>query len=227
MQRGILLDRSQSSGGLAGFPADFRGRQGRVPCIAVTGGVACGKSVFGRILSDQGAEVVDADEIVHRLQRPRGVLSRLIAGEFGKDFLDGQGAVDRERLGALVFADAEARSRLNALCHPVVRRWFQRWRSRPTSSWAKVALIPLLFESGWEEDWDGTVCIAASPDLQLSRLRDRGCSEGEARDRVLAQWPLAEKMKRADVVVQNNAGLEELAASAAHVKQRVLERYSL
>ncbi len=203
----------------------FRDPLRRVPCVALTGGIACGKSLFGRMLAERGADVEDADAVVHRMQGPGEPLSRIIGVAFGADVLDAAGGVDRGRLGALVFSDPRARARLESLVHPRVREWFQSWCRRNSMAWAKVALIPLLFESGWEGDWDWTVCLACSPERQAARLRSRGLAEEDARRRIQAQWPQSEKMKRADLVVHNDAGLDELSAAADQLKRILLEKF--
>lgn len=200
---------------------------GRPPCIAITGGIACGKSAFGRMLEERGAEVADADDVVRQLQSPGGSLSRAIGRTFGSAYLDPAGGVDRAKLGALVFSNPAERSRLENLCHPPVRTWFQAWRCRASAAWAKFALIPLLFESGWESDWDWTVCLVSSPDIQADRLLERGLSVEDAQRRIHAQWPLPEKMKRADLVLSNNAGWAELSAEADRLKRLIVEEDTL
>lgn len=195
-----------------------------VPRVAVTGGLGCGKSSLGRLLAERGAEVVDADDIVHHLQQPGGVLSAAVGREFGAEFLKPDGSVDRPRLAALVFANAGLLARLNVISHPPVRDWFRSWRGAPSNGWAKVALIPLLFESGWETDWDATVCVACRPEIQRERLRGRGWSDEEVRRRMVAQWPLDEKRRRADIVVDNSDGWDEFADAADALKQMILEK---
>lgn len=224
MQCGILTFQSKSSGVSLRGKGSSTGVRSEGPCVAVTGGIACGKSAFGRLLAERGAEVADADEVVHRMQSPGGPVSQAVAREFGAGFLDPEGAVDRKRLGALVFADPVARKRLEQVSHPLVRGWFGEWRAKPAVGWAKVALIPLLFESGWESDWDVTVCVGCPPEVQMARLRERGLDEVEARRRIEAQWPLPEKIKHADIVVHNGAGWDVLAEAADHLKRWFLEK---
>lgn len=192
--------------------------------VAITGGIGCGKSALGRLLAERGADVVDADDIVHRLQQPGGALGAAVVRAFGSEFLKPDGSVDRAKLGALVFADAAQLAKLNAVSHPPVRDWLKAWRLVPTDAWAKVALIPLLFESGWEADWDLTVCVACAPDVQRARLRGRGWSDEEADRREAAQWPPHEKASHADIIVRNDAGLRELAQAADDLKRTILEK---
>lgn len=196
-----------------------------VPTIAITGGVGCGKSTLGRLLAERGAEVVDADDLVHRLQQPGGALSAAVARTFGPEFLTSDGSVDRAKLGALVFADPVRLAALNAVTHPPVRSWFASWRKAPASGWAKAALIPLLFESGWSDDWDFTVCVVCDPGIQRSRLRARGWDDGEIERRMAAQWPSERKAAQADFVVRNDAGLDALQRAADTLRQAVLEKH--
>lgn len=202
----------------------LRAAVGRLPCLAVTGGIACGKSAFGSFLAESGADVADADSVVHRLQEAGTDLSRLIGEEFGSVYIGNDGAVDRKRLGALVFADKQARLRLESLVHPLVREWFRVWRSEPSRAWAKVALIPLLYESGWEKDWDGVICVTCELEIQLRRLQQRGFSKTEAQRRIESQWSNSEKSRKADYVIHNDRGLEQLAAAAENLKKIILER---
>lgn len=194
-----------------------------LPGVAVTGGPACGKSSLGRLLAERGADVLDADTVVHRLQQPGAALHVAIRKEFGDEYLTTDGRVDRVRLGGLVFADPDARRRLEALSHPAVRAWIERWRLQPAKAWAKVALIPLLVESGWETDWDRVVCVTCSPERQFERLRERGLSAADIRRRLAAQAPMEEKVRCADWVVKNDRDWVWLAAAADAIRQRVVE----
>ncbi|MCL1857425.1 MAG: dephospho-CoA kinase, partial [Kiritimatiellaeota bacterium] len=136
---------------------------GTAACVAVTGSVASGKSLFGRLLVERGAAVLDADDVIHRLQRPGESLAVAVAETFGREFLSPDGAVDRPRLAQRVFGDPEALSRLNALAHPLAREVFREWREADASATARagrakvgrvrIGIIPLLFESGWDADW--------------------------------------------------------------------------
>lgn len=183
--------------------------------IAVTGGIACGKSLAGSFLRAFGVPVIEADDLGHGFLRADTPTGRQVAAAFGPDILDGQGAIDRARLGALVFAPggAHARARLEAILHPAVREAIAAWlqaRRREAESGAAAgwrggaaAVIPLLYEVGWESDWDCVICVAAPAAVQGERLRGRGLSDAEAHARLAAQWPVEEKMKRADIVVFN------------------------
>ncbi len=194
----------------------------RPPLVAVTGGIACGKSAFGRMLASEGADVEDADEVVHRLQLPGQPLALAIADAFGPGCLLPDGAVDRPALARIVFHDPVQLQRLNAISHPLVRQRLKEWCGAPSEAWLRACLIPLLFESGWESDWPWTLCIACSPETQLSRLLGRGLSAEEAQRRIAAQAPLEEKAARADIVIRNDGSLDDLRAAVGTLRQLLL-----
>jgi dephospho-CoA kinase len=211
------------------FNASFR-RKGsafspdaRPPLVAVTGGIACGKSAFGRALAASGADVADTDEIVHRLQRPGQPLALAIGQAFGPECLRSDGSVDRPALARIVFQDPAQLKRLNALSHPLVRRVVQDWCREPSGAWLKACLIPLLFETGWESDWNWTLCVACSPETQLKRLLERGLTAEDARRRIAAQASPEEKAARADIVIRNDGSLDDLRRSVETLRRRLQE----
>ena len=195
-----------------------------IPHLAITGGVACGKSTLGRLLAERGADVLDADDIVHQHQCSGGMLIDPICVEFGKDILTVEGAIHRPTLAKRVFADPSALAKLNAIVHPVIREEFKKWQKTPTDGWAKIGIIPLLFESGWESDWELTLCVTCSPETQRQRALARGWSEGDFNRRLAAQWPLERKCALADIVVDNTANdLHLLARAADELKARLAQ----
>jgi len=181
--------------------------------FAITGGIACGKSAFANFLAGAGCEILDADVLVHGLQAPGGAALPLIRAEFGNAVFTPGGALDRAALAAVVFNDPSARRVLEAVMHPPVRAAFDAWRNQPSPT-LRAAIIPLLFESGWQDEWPHVTCVASAPELQMERLRLRGLSEPEATARIRAQLPLSEKIRRSHDVVWNNGTLGELHAKA-------------
>ncbi len=180
-------------------------------CYALTGGIACGKSTVLEMLREAGAEVVDADDLSHEwLAGDEGKAA--VAAAFGAEMLDGRGAVDRRALGRKVFGDAAARAELEGMVHPHVRRRLAEWREGVKKSGrAGVAAIPLLYEAGMDGDgWDGVICVTAPETVMLERLKGRGLDEAESRARMASQWPVAEKARRADAVIENGGTREEL-----------------
>ena len=183
--------------------------------LGITGGIATGKSVVTHLFSELGAPTLSADAIAHALLRPGTEVTRAVLQAFplAADTSDPEGmTVDRRALGQLVFADSEARHRLEALTHPPIRAALRAqialWRSMEQPCAAAVE-IPLLFESHLETMVDKIVVTACADALQLSRLMARGLEEPEARRRLAAQWPLAEKVARADYVITTDGSLEE------------------
>ena len=184
-------------------------------CFALTGGIACGKSFFGGILSGLGVQVVDADEIVRSLHAPGGKAAQAVARTFGPEYLGPDGATDRGRLGKLVFADESARRRLEALVHPLVRQHILDWKDSGPRPDFRCAQIPLLFESGWEGDWDATVTVESPLPLRLERLAARGLSRRDALARIAAQLPEETRRARADYTVENDADPATMRERAA------------
>jgi len=193
--------------------------------VAITGGIACGKSLFAGHFRALGAEVLDTDDVTHALEAPGGAAVGPIRQRFGDGMIAADGGVDRARLAELVFADASAREDLNALLHPMVREAVREWRERPGASGIRAAVIPLLYEAGWAGDWDVVICVSSHTQAQVDRLmRFRGLSAEQARQRVAAQMPVAEKAAKADLTAENNAGPEGLADEAARIYRLLMER---
>lgn len=185
--------------------------------IGLTGGIASGKSTVAAMLAGRGAVVIDADGLAREVVAPgRPELAATVA-EFGEGILQPDGALDRAAVGRLVFADPRARQRLESITHPPVRALMgQRIAEAVQSSKAPlvVADIPLLFEGGGEERFAGVLLVAAVPETQLRRLRERdGLEEAAGRQRLAAQLPMAEKRGRATWVIENEGSLDALRAA--------------
>jgi len=181
-------------------------------CAALTGGIACGKSTVAGFWRQWGAEVLDADDVVHALIAPGGECVQAVVDAFGPAVRAADGGVDRERLGRIAFADEAARRRLEALLHPAVVRRMRAWAAGiRRDGRLGVAVIPLLFEVGLDPDWDAVVCVAAREETMLERLAARGLAPAEARARIASQWPVREKAARADRTIDDGslAELEE------------------
>lgn len=176
--------------------------------VALTGGLASGKSTVGRRLAEAGMEVVDADQVVADLYRAGGPGARAVEELFGSDVLDGNGAVDHRSLADRVFADGLARRRLEEAIHPLVRDHFSRLAN--SSSGIVVLEVPLLLESGMADDFDVVVTVEADPELRLHRAIERGLDREEARARIAAQTSESVRRGVADFVIENDDDLDAL-----------------
>lgn len=184
-----------------------------VPLIALTGGIASGKSTIASRLEAAGAVIVDADALVREVQRPESPVLADIAAAFGSDVITEDGALDRAALGAVVFGDDDARARLNAIVHPAVKRESER-RFRQAEQEDPDAVIiydvPLLVEARSDDPWDLIVVAHAASDVRLRRLIEvRGMTESEAAARIAAQISDAERLALADVVIDTGGAIEE------------------
>ncbi len=184
-----------------------------MPLIALTGGIASGKSTIARRLESFGAVVVDADQIVRDVQAPGTPVLGEIATAFGDDLIDSSGALDRAALGARVFADPDALARLNSIVHPAVRRESQR---RFEAAFAEnpeavvVYDVPLLVEARVDDPWDLIVVAHAPAEERLRRLIElRGMQPEEAQNRIDAQVSDEKRLSIADVVIDTAGSLEQ------------------
>ena len=180
--------------------------------IALTGGIATGKSHVLDQFRRRGVPCLDADELAHGVTSAGTEATQAIAARFGADVLAADGAVDRKKMGPIVFADAAARHDLEAIVHPAVYRAIAAGlRAFELVGGAPLALVdvPLLYETGHASDFDRVIATACPPDLQIKRLIDRGMSEREAQQRLAAQMPAIEKASRADFMIRTDGSLEE------------------
>ncbi|MBW7909120.1 MAG: dephospho-CoA kinase [Kiritimatiellae bacterium] len=196
----------------------------RFPAVAVTGGVGCGKSEVGRILAELGVEILDADAVSHDLLKCDGEVRNAVLSLFGAGIVNSQGDLDRKRIAAHVFADEKKRVALEAVLHPRIWSVICDWREEKRSSGPSAALIPLLYEAGLAEGWDSIWCVAASDEVVNERLRERGWSSEHIEQRRRAQWSLEEKVKRADVVIQNDGSREALRATVLESWNQFVKR---
>ena len=185
--------------------------------IALTGGIACGKSLFAKFLRELGIHVLDADDVVHELEAPGGAAVPAVVERFGAGVLAPDGGIDRPALAARVFSDPSARADLEAIVFPLVRsrlRGSCTLAASPSPS-LTIHIIPLLFESHWEADYDILICIASPVDQQIGRMMaSRGYSRAHAEARLAAQWPVSEKAARCHYTVMNDSTPEHLRDEA-------------
>jgi dephospho-CoA kinase len=187
--------------------------------VALTGGIATGKSYVLGQFRRLGASCLDADEIAHGVMAAGTEATNAIAARFGADVLDRDGAVDRRRLAPLVFGDASARRDLESIVHPAVRRAIRSGLRGFELVGARVAIadIPLLYETGRPVDFDKVIVTTCPPEVQLARLAARGLSDTEARQRLAAQMPAEEKAGRADFVIRTEGSHQTTDEQVARV----------
>jgi dephospho-CoA kinase len=179
--------------------------------VALTGGIATGKSYVRSRFEALGVPTIDSDVLAREAVAPGTSGLEAVIREFGREVLNASGALDRKRLGAIVFSNPEKRRALEAIVHPAVRRATEDWFGGldPSTPFA-IADIPLLYETGRDKDFDTVIVAAASPEEQLRRVMARdGLSEVDARQRIAAQLPIGEKVSRADVVVRTDGPYAE------------------
>lgn len=182
-----------------------------------------GKSTAGHLLEQRGLPVADTDLIARQLTDPGQPALAEIVRRFGRQILSADGELNRAELAQIVFADANARAGLEAILHPRIRATWEAeaegWRAARRAG--GVILIPLLFETGAASRFDAVICIACTEASQWQRLRARGWTDDQIRQRVAAQWPVEKKIAQADFVVWTDTTLE---AHAAQLERVVFQR---
>jgi len=182
--------------------------------VGLTGGIGSGKSLVAELLAAHGATIIDADVLSREVVAPGTPGLAAVAKRFGDDVLRLDGSLDRSALGRIIFGDPVSRHDLEAIIHPAVRRRAASLTAAAGEGAVVVQVIPLLVETGQQDDFDQVVVVDVEPEAQLSRimLRD-GLSEPDARARLRAQAGREERLRAADVVLQNNGTPEDLAAA--------------
>ena len=178
--------------------------------VALTGGIATGKSYVLASLDERGVRTIDADAVTRDVQRANGPALAEIRNRFGPCVLLSNGELDRPALAARVFDDPTARAALEAIVHPRVRVAIDTWFERVSRETFAVAAIPLLFETGRQDAFDHVIVTACRPALQLKRVIERdGSSEEAAQQRIAAQLPTTDKVERADSVIWTDGSFDE------------------
>jgi dephospho-CoA kinase len=192
--------------------------------LGITGGIASGKSAVAEMLRELGFQVIDADRLGHEVMEPGTRAFEEIKREFGEGMIGADGRIDRGKLGAIVFADAEKLKKLNAIVHPRVEedmvRQFAEWEKSGVADAAFVEAA-LLVEAGYQKNLDGLVVTWCRPEQQMERLLARGLSEVEARRRIAAQMPAEEKLKFATEKIDCSGSLEETRRQAGELAGRL------
>ncbi len=180
--------------------------------LGLTGGIGCGKSAVGRLLEELGVKRLDTDLVARRVVERGTPGFRAIVEHLGSEVLNSEGELDRQALAAIVFEDEQQRKALERILHPLIWDEVEKFVERCQAERHHAVIeVPLLFENSREDRFDEVWVVATTPELQASRLAARnGWSAEEIEARIASQMPLAEKIRRADVVIHNIGTAEEL-----------------
>ncbi len=180
--------------------------------IGLTGGIACGKSTVGALLAEHGLVRVDADQVAREVVEPGTPALREIVDQFGSGVVDADGRLDRAALGRAVFADQKARRSLEKIVHPRVwQRLKAAFEKAESQELETVLEIPLLFESGRQQHFQTIWVVSLPLEVQKLRLAQRdGLNPEEIEQRLASQWPLQEKERLAQLVIDNSGSQDEL-----------------
>jgi len=197
--------------------------------VALTGGIATGKSVVRAEFERLGIPTIEADEVARTVVASGTAALAAIVGRFGVGVLDEHQALDRRKLGSIVFADDEARRDLERIVHPAVKSAIDAWLDSTESAGhaVAVAVIPLLFETGRERDFEAVVTTACSAEEQVRRVMARdSLSELEAKQRIAAQLPTGEKVRRATYVIWTDGTHENTKRQVSDTVRKLREDQS-
>lgn len=195
--------------------------------VGLTGGIGSGKSEVARRLGERGAVIIDADKIAREVVEPGTEgLARVVAA-FGEEILREDGSLNREKLGAIVFADSEKLATLNGIVHPLVGERVAVLQGQAAEGDVVVYDVPLLVENKLAPLYDVVIVVDASDETRIARLREyRQMPESDAKARIAAQASREERLAVADVVISNEGTIEELEAQVARVWEQLVARKS-
>jgi dephospho-CoA kinase len=180
--------------------------------LGITGGIGMGKSTAGSLLEKRGVPVIDTDLLARQLVEPGQSALGEIVQLFGASILDSRGALNRAKLARQVFSTPELRQQLEAILHPKIRdAWLKQaetWRAQNVRTGAVI--IPLLFETDAQKEFDHTICLACTHETQTQRLQARDWSAEQIHQRIKAQWPIDKKIEKSDFVIWTEGPLKIL-----------------
>lgn len=193
--------------------------------VGLTGSIGVGKSFVSGVLAELGCRVLDADETAREVVKPGSAALRDVVAAFGPDILRADGTLDRPKLGALIFADADKRARLNSILHPyIIAQQDEHLREWETVDPKGIAIVDaaLMIESGGYKRFDKLIVVHCREDVQLQRVMARNnLSREEAERRIAAQIPQTEKKKFADYLVDTSDGFEAARRSSGEVYEEL------
>jgi dephospho-CoA kinase len=182
--------------------------------LGVTGGVGMGKSTCSDLLRQRGVAVIDTDQLARQIVEPGQPALAEVRDVFGAELLDDAGRLRRDLMAQRIFSDPVARQKLEAILHPRIRKLWQaqvkEWRMWQLP--LGVVIIPLLFETHAQTEFDAVICVACSAETQLARLRARGWPDQQIQQRIAAQWPVDQKIAKANYVIWTEGSLAVHAA---------------
>jgi dephospho-CoA kinase len=192
--------------------------------VALTGGIATGKSYCLRRFASHDIPVIDADALAREAVASGSPGLDAVVARFGRDVLTPDGFLDRPALGRIVFGDLKARAALEAIIHPEVYRRIRDWFANlPVNARLAIADIPLVFETGQDHEFDRVIVAACDPEEQVRRVMGRdGLSDADARARLWAQWPIEEKINRATSVIWTDRGFAETDRQVGEILDALL-----
>lgn len=181
--------------------------------VGLTGGIASGKSTISNFFKEQGIPVIDADRIAHEVMRAGEPAVEEIRQAFGNEVIQKNGEIDRDKLGVIIFESDEKRDKLNRIVHGEIRKRIKEKRNQLIEEKHPLIIldIPLLFEAGYDNEVDEVLLVYVDRETQIERLlaRDSHLTRKDAINRIQSQMPLEEKVKRADIKINNERTIEE------------------
>lgn len=192
--------------------------------VGLTGGIASGKSTVSNLFRKYGIEIVDADKVAKEVSEKKESIEK-ISNIFGKDILDSDGKIVREKLREKAFKNRELLQELNKIIHPQVMEYFKRKKEENSKDEILIFDIPLLYETMMEYLCDKIIVVGVDVQKQIRRVVARdGSSEELAKKIIFNQMPLDEKIKKADIVIMNDGTLDELEAKVMKIYRELKER---
>jgi dephospho-CoA kinase len=191
--------------------------------IGITGGIGMGKSACARLLTERGVKVIDTDVLAREVVEPGEPALAEIAATFGPEMIGKDGHLRRDELARRVFSNPAERERLEAILHPRIReKWLNQVKELGQQKVSRCAvIIPLLFETHAESEFDVIICVACSATTQRQRLTTRGWSAEQIKQRIAAQWPIEKKINAAHFVIWTESSLEVHAEQLDRILSRI------
>ena len=207
--------------------SDLSGLKGLVPLVGLTGGIGSGKTAVSNALGRLGAGIVDTDLFAHQITTANGVAMPAIQKQFGAEYIDSNGSLDRAKMRALVFAKPEARKALEEITHPLIRQEASKQAKQLVAKGVPylIFVVPLLVESGsWQGLIDYLVVVDCPEELQITRVMQRSkLARGEVEGILRAQASRKDRLACADIVIENQGSLAELDVAVNQLHQKILQ----